>query len=182
VHVLVRGSCDQIFAHLRPRSSWCWISGSSAPLPVGEYRFVALRVSAASDLSRILAFASSPAWFLRTGSVAERRSRHWIRVGRTRIQTGVRRSRSRSAHADLTARAGPTAPAAVATADPDAAAVAAAGAAHFSASVTCSPAAGIVLVVGSFVTVLIIEKFEWAILRSRQVYFGFGLIVSRPRR
>ena len=34
--VPVRGSCDLGFARLRPHSSWRWISGSSAPLPVGE--------------------------------------------------------------------------------------------------------------------------------------------------
>ena len=102
----------------------------SAVLHLYPFQAVALRGSSESGLSRILASASSPAWLIlkkyKPALLPKSDPRHWIRVGNTRKQTGLLRSRSRSpsVYADPTAPAGPAAPATAAPAEPDAVAAA----------------------------------------------------------
>ena len=100
----------------------------------------------------------------------------WVIHG-SRQTCFVRAPAGAFAHTYLINPADPAAPAAVKSADPDSIAAAVVAAAYFSASVTS--VTGIAGVICSFVSVAIIKGLEWAVLRSRQVYFRFGFIVFR---
>jgi len=87
-----------------------------------------------------------------------------------------------STHADTTSPAVPAALAAVPSADFDAATAGVTSAAHSSVSVTRACAPATVLVAVFFITAAIILGFEWVILGSRHVCFGFGLIILRHKQ
>jgi len=158
----------------------------SAELYLHILPVVAHRGSAASSLSRILASVFPPAWFfVQASPVAERRSFvlgfEWAILGSRQVCFAPAPASARvsaSAHADTTSPAGPAALAAVPSADFNAATAAVTATAHSSVSVTRACAPATVLVAVFFILAGIILGFEWIILGSRQVCFGFGLIIS----